>query len=77
MHYAFEQGASECTGQQENLNKALADLNKAISLDRGRADAYIEMAAVYNLIRNIEWLIANSRKESVEAIDVIKTKYAT
>ncbi|MEI8172764.1 MAG: hypothetical protein WCH07_04670 [Deltaproteobacteria bacterium] len=71
----LNKGPSECTGQQENLNKALSDLKKAISLDKGHAEAYVVRADVYNRIKDIQRLIAYSRKESIEALNEINKKY--
>ena len=71
----LSKGPSECTGQQESLNKALTDLNKAISLDKDYAEAYVERADVYNSIKEVQRLVAYSRKESVEELNEINKKY--
>jgi hypothetical protein len=72
----LSKGPSECTGQQENLHKALSDLNKAISLDKGHAEAYATRADVYNRIKKIQWRVAHARQESVEGLTEINKKYA-
>ena len=73
----LSKGQSDCTGQQENLNKALADLNKAISLDKGHAEAYVVRADVYNNIRYLQWRVADPRKMSAEVLREINKKYAS
>jgi tetratricopeptide (TPR) repeat protein len=72
----LSKGPSDCTIQQENLNKALSDLNKAISLDKGHAEAYVVKADVYSRLKNVQWRVAYSRQESVEALSEINKKYA-
>jgi tetratricopeptide (TPR) repeat protein len=60
-----------------NLNKALSDLNKAISLDKGRAEAYVARADVYNGIRDVQCRIDGLRQEGAKAFDEINKKYAS
>jgi hypothetical protein len=73
----LNKGPSECTEQQEKLNKALSDLNKAISLGKGHAEAYVERADVYNQIKDVQLRVADSREESIEALRKIKKKYVS
>jgi tetratricopeptide (TPR) repeat protein len=80
-------GPSECTEQQKKLNKALSDLNKAISLDKGHAEAYAERANVYNQIKDVQLRVAKSHitdaqwrsrpRESSEVIEKIMKKYVS
>jgi len=72
----LSKGPSECTGQQENLHKALSDLDKAISIDKGHTEAYATRADVYNRIKKIQWRVAHARQESVEVLSEINKKYA-
>ncbi len=72
----LSKGPSECTVQQENLQKALSDLNKAISLYKGHAEAYAMRADVYNRLKKIQGQIAQARQASVAVLSEIKKKYA-
>jgi len=88
-NFLLNKGPSECTEQQDKLNKALSDLGKAISLDKDHADAYIERAGVYNQIKDVQLRVANShitddqwravdsREKSIEALTKIKDKYTS
>jgi hypothetical protein len=72
----LSKGPSECPEQQENLHQALSDLNKAISLAKGHAEAYALRADVYNRLRKIQGRVAQARQEGAEALREIDKKYA-
>lgn len=72
----LSKGPAACTGQQEDLSKALSDVNKAISLDRGHAEAYAARANVYDCIRFVQWRLADPGKMSAETERKINKKYA-
>lgn len=70
-------GPAECTGQRENLSKALSDVNKAITIGKGNAEAYAAMANVFNCIRYVQWRLADPRGMSPETFREINEKYAS
>lgn len=72
----IDKGQGQCEQQLANENKALIDLNRAIALDKGYADAYAERASIYANTRDIEWRRAYSAKAQYEALNDIKKKFS-